>query len=69
MERIPILRMGRFLLVTIQVDMHDRLATMSCSERSGMEPLEVTIGFVPAAAGRQKLHAPFDGERGPHALE
>lgn len=26
MERIPILRMGDFLLVTIQVDMHDRLA-------------------------------------------
>jgi rsbT antagonist protein RsbS len=26
METIPILRMGRFLLVTIQVDMHDRLA-------------------------------------------
>ncbi len=26
MERIPILRMGSFLLVTIQVDMHDRLA-------------------------------------------
>lgn len=26
MERIPILRMGEFLLVTIQVDMHDRLA-------------------------------------------
>ena len=26
MERIPILRMGRYLLVTIQVDMHDRLA-------------------------------------------
>jgi rsbT antagonist protein RsbS len=25
-ERIPILRMGDFLLVTIQVDMHDRLA-------------------------------------------
>jgi rsbT antagonist protein RsbS len=25
-ERIPILGMGRFLLVTIQVDMHDRLA-------------------------------------------
>ncbi len=25
MERIPILRMGPFLLVTIQVDMHDRL--------------------------------------------
>ena len=27
MERIPILRMGECLLVTIQVDMHDRLAT------------------------------------------
>jgi rsbT antagonist protein RsbS len=26
-ERIPILRMGEFLLVTIQVDMHDRLVT------------------------------------------
>ena len=26
MERIPILRMGEFLLVTIQVDMHDQLA-------------------------------------------
>ena len=25
-ERIPILRMGPFLLVSIQVDMHDRLA-------------------------------------------
>src|SRR5215472_9891879 len=26
MERIPILRMGEFALVTIQVDMHDKLA-------------------------------------------
>ena len=26
MEKIPILKMGGFLLVTIQVDMHDRLA-------------------------------------------
>src|SRR4051794_41241695 len=26
MDRIPILRMGNFLLVTIQVDMHDQLA-------------------------------------------
>ncbi len=26
MEHIPILRMGPFLIVTIQVDMHDRLA-------------------------------------------
>jgi len=27
MERIPILKMGRYLLITIQVDMHDRMAT------------------------------------------
>ena len=26
MERIPILKMGQYLLVTIQVDMHDRVA-------------------------------------------
>ena len=26
MERIPILKMGEYLLVTIQVDMHDQLA-------------------------------------------
>ncbi len=26
MEHVPILRMGDYLLVTIQVDMHDRLA-------------------------------------------
>jgi rsbT antagonist protein RsbS len=26
LEKIPILKMGEFLLVTIQVDMHDRLA-------------------------------------------
>jgi rsbT antagonist protein RsbS len=25
-EKIPILKMGRFLLVTVQVDMHDQLA-------------------------------------------
>ncbi len=28
MDRIPILRIGELLLVTIQVDMHDRLATV-----------------------------------------
>src|SRR6476620_666820 len=27
MERIPIIRMGKFLLVTIQIDLYDRLAT------------------------------------------
>jgi rsbT antagonist protein RsbS len=27
-DRIPILKLGRFLLVTIQVDMHDQMASM-----------------------------------------
>jgi rsbT antagonist protein RsbS len=27
MDRIPILRMGKYLLVTIQIDLYDRLAT------------------------------------------
>ena len=26
MDRIPVLRMGSLLLITIQVDMHDKLA-------------------------------------------
>ena len=34
MERIPILRMGPFLLVTIQVDMHDRLALALQEDRT-----------------------------------
>ena len=29
MERIPVLRMGSLLLITIQVDMHDKLAHCS----------------------------------------
>ena len=36
MERIPILRMGEFLLVTIQVDMHDRLAMTLQEDLTGM---------------------------------
>lgn len=35
MERIPILKMGEFLLVTIQVDMHDRLAIMLQDDLTG----------------------------------
>ena len=38
MERIPILQIGEFLLVTIQVDMHDQLAMTlqdDLSERIG----------------------------------
>jgi rsbT antagonist protein RsbS len=36
MDRIPILRMGEFLLVTIQVDMHDRLALALQDDLTGM---------------------------------
>ena len=35
MERIPILQIGEFLLVTIQVDMHDQLALTLQDDLSG----------------------------------
>jgi rsbT antagonist protein RsbS len=34
-ERIPILKMGEYLLVTIQVDMHDRLAVTLQDDLTG----------------------------------
>ena len=48
MERIPILRMGEFLLVTIQVDMHDQLALtlqddLTARDRSGLGAKGVLI--------------------------
>src|SRR4051795_5308988 len=59
MERIPILRMGQFLLVTIQVDMHDRLAVQlqddltekisECSSRGvliDISSLEIVDSFI-----------------------
>ncbi|GAC1434224.1 MAG: STAS domain-containing protein [Terriglobales bacterium] len=59
MEKIPILRMGEFLLVTIQVDMHDRLAmalqddltrTISATEARGVlldiSSLEIVDSFI-----------------------
>lgn len=36
MERIPILKVGGLLLVTIQVDMHDRLVTTLQDDLTGM---------------------------------
>ena len=36
MERIPILKMGEFLLVTIQIDMHDRLALALQDDLTGL---------------------------------
>jgi rsbT antagonist protein RsbS len=35
MDRIPILKMGEYLLVTIQVDMHDRLALQLQDDLTG----------------------------------
>lgn len=59
MEKIPILRMGAFLLVTIQIDMHDRLAialqddltkTISETEARGVlidiSSLEIVDSFI-----------------------
>lgn len=59
MERIPILRMGEFLLVTIQVDMHDRLAlalqddltnriseTGACGVLIDISSLEIVDSFI-----------------------
>jgi len=52
MERIPILRMGEFLLVTIQVDMHDRLARTlqddltSQIERTGAKGVLIDISAL-----------------------
>ena len=36
MDRIPILKMGEHLLVTIQVDMHDQLAVRLLDDLTGM---------------------------------
>ena len=35
MEKIPILKIGKFLLVTIQVDMHDKLAVALQDDLTG----------------------------------
>jgi rsbT antagonist protein RsbS len=44
-DRIPILKMGEFLLVTIQVDMHDRLA-MTLQEDLTDRIVQVKAGGV-----------------------
>jgi rsbT antagonist protein RsbS len=52
MDRIPILRMGEFLLVTIQVDMHDRLAMTlqddltNAIQRSGAKGVLIDISAL-----------------------
>jgi rsbT antagonist protein RsbS len=52
MERIPVLRMGNFLLVTIQVDMHDQLALQlqddltNAIERNGAKGVLIDISAL-----------------------
>jgi rsbT antagonist protein RsbS len=46
MDRIPILRMGQFLLVTIQVDMHDRLALLLQEELTARIVKDATRGVL-----------------------
>ena len=51
-ERIPILKMGEFLLVTIQVDLHDQMALRlqedltSAIERSGAKAVLIDISAL-----------------------
>jgi len=55
MERIAILRMGEFLLVTIQVDLHDQLALKPAySEASGGE-MKQKNSKRPAFCGNWKV--------------
>ena len=52
MERIPILKMGEYLLVTIQVDMHDQLAMTlqddltSAVQRTGAKGVLIDISAL-----------------------
>jgi rsbT antagonist protein RsbS len=78
MERIPILQMGEFLLVTIQVDMHDRLAMtlqddltnrISQTHASGVlidiSALEIVDSFIGRILGNiAKMSRVMDAETG-----
>jgi rsbT antagonist protein RsbS len=44
MEHIPILKMGRFLLVSIQVDMHDQRARGVLIDISSLDVVDSFIG-------------------------
>jgi rsbT antagonist protein RsbS len=46
MDRIPILRMGKILLVTIQVDMHDQLAVRLLDDLTTMVTTTKAQGVV-----------------------
>ena len=64
MERIPILRMGDLLLVTIQVDMHDRLAMTlqdDLTERIVRVIRELDMEVATPAEARQLMGLPRVG--------
>src|ERR1044072_13473 len=46
MDRIPVLRMGRTLLVTVQVDMHDQLAVRLLDDLTTMIPSARATGVL-----------------------
>ena len=46
MDRIPILKMGEYLLVTIQVDMHDRLAMSLQDDLTNQIVMHATRGVL-----------------------
>jgi rsbT antagonist protein RsbS len=65
MERIPILQMGDFLLVTIQVDMHDRLATQTHAHGVliDISALEIVDSFIGRILGNiAKMSRVLDAE-------
>jgi len=50
MDRIPILKMGPHLLVTIQVDMHDQMAMALQEDLTARIDKEKVVGMQPAVA-------------------
>ena len=74
MERIPILKMGSLLLVTIQVDMHDQLALTLQDDLTtrivhdgargvliDISALDVVDSFIGTDAGKHSRDGPNTG--------
>ena len=58
MERIPILKMGSFLLVTIQVDMHDQLA-MTLQDDLTARVVPFVVSFAAVRRRPKRFAAPL----------